>query len=135
MYAWMLAALDERIQVAVVNDGYGTLAGDPRPTRWARDSWWIGIPQLRPTLQKREFPFDWHQVLALIAPRALLLMAHRDDAVFPQYWGVLETRRTLLPVFQLWGAENRLAVEVASGTHGFPLSRRRRMFEFLDEHL
>jgi dienelactone hydrolase len=135
VYAWMLAADDDRVKAAVVNAGYITFAGDPDPERWARDEGWVGAPALRGSIAARRFPFDFDEWLALAAPRSVLLVGYADDEVFPDRCGLEGTRERLAGYLQSLGAAHSIVIRVVPGRHVFPDESHRAMIEFLAERL
>jgi hypothetical protein len=68
-----------------------------------------------------EIPFETHQVLALIAPRALFLSTSDEDSIFPNAgWSARQALARLEPVYKLLGAGDRLGSYFFRGGHGFP---------------
>jgi len=75
--ALLLAALDPRINIVVSSAGFERIASDLNAERWARASWFVYMPKLRPYMSKpppRQLPWDFDDVLLAIHPRP---MAHR----------------------------------------------------------
>jgi pimeloyl-ACP methyl ester carboxylesterase len=131
IYAWMLAADDPRVDVVIVSSGYTTFRGDPDPRRWARDDWWIGAPALRDPIDRREFPFEFHEWLALIAPRPLWIRGTCDDPIFPAWQGLVETRTQLGDLYRELGAGDAFELILDPGDHAFPLEAHLEAWEFL----
>lgn len=79
-------------------------------------------------------PFDFPEVLAAIAPRAVFVVAPLHDDNF-DIDGVRESLAAAKPVFELLGhGENLQAVHPDSG-HDFPDAERQKAYEFLDRVL
>jgi len=62
----LLAAVDDRIKAAVSSCGLLGMCDDPEPTRWARNSGFVFMPELRPYIKKKVFPFVFHELLELM---------------------------------------------------------------------
>ena len=68
-----LAAYDDRIRCAAPSCTAGSFRENPEPLHWSRDYWYIYFPQLREQFLAGEtVQCDFHEMLALIAPRPLL---------------------------------------------------------------
>jgi hypothetical protein len=77
------------------------------------------------------FKLEHHQLIALIAPRAFLLLAG-DSADGPASWAFIEAA---LPVFDLLGAADSLGWLRHGRGHLYPRQARVAAGEFLDRHL
>ena len=72
--AFFLAAFDERVTACVESCGYSTMAADTAREHWSRTTWFVHFPALRPYVEPGgtlPTPWEFHEVLALLAPRAL----------------------------------------------------------------
>lgn len=68
-----LAAYDERIRCAAPSCTAPTFRENAAPLHWSRDYWYVYFPQLRADfLAGRQVQCDFHEMMALIAPRPLL---------------------------------------------------------------
>lgn len=127
-----LAAFDDRIAAAVSDGGMIPIAGDTNPFRWCLDPFFY-MPALRPYLERGDVPFDLHEIMALIAPRAYLDMnASPGDT----WWkagvaAAVHARR----VYRLYGAEDHFANRVFDGQHGFRPNMRAVAYEWLERWL
>jgi len=115
------AAFDERYRAVVFNEG----GIDLHRGNWAR-VWYLGPQILQP-----DFALEHHQLLALIAPRAFLLLAgdaedHDASRVF------IEAAR---PVYRLFGAEKNLGWFNHHAGHRYPPEARTVAEAFLDAQL
>jgi dienelactone hydrolase len=143
-------AFDERIKVGVSSCGFDTFRLDGNTWRWSRATallpllgFYISNPRLKMNFYRAvpdsgviDVPFDMHQVLALIAPRPLLLSTSDEDFVFPN--GGWSTRRALAriePVWQLLGARERIDSYFFNGGHSFPPEAAARADQWLDRWL
>lgn len=143
---WFGMALDERIAAGVSSCGFDTFRYDGNPYRWShatallpRLGFYVSSPHIHirnysgvPDSRVIEIPFDMHWVLALIAPRPLLLTASDDDNIFPNSgWSTRQAEAQLQPVYQLLRAPNRVETFYFRGGHGFPLASEERAFAFI----
>jgi dienelactone hydrolase len=135
LYAWMLAAEDERVKAAVANCGFGTLRGDETPERWARDSWFVALPGLAPAIAARDFPFDFHEWAALVAPRALLLMGAKNDFTLPNWRGFEAAAAELARLYAALGAPEKFKAVLTDGMHDFTPAAQNEMLAFLKANL
>lgn len=115
------AAFDPRYRAAVYNDGGIGLNFN----NW-KAPWYLGAQITAPG-----FALEHHQVLALVAPRALLFLAgEAEDG---------ERSRPFLdavrPVYALLGAEDRLGWLNHGAGHRYPPAARAAAEAFLETHL
>lgn len=115
------AAFDERFRAAVFHEG-GVGLG---MSNW--DAVWYLGPQIR----EPSFPREHHELLALVAPRAFLLIAG-GEADNAQSWPYVEAA---LPVYRLFGADSRFGWVVHTGGHNYTRFARGTAEEFLERHL
>lgn len=118
--ALMLAALDERVDAVVSSAGFEEMGTDGSADRWARQSGFVYVPALAPALvgpPPHAPPWDFSDVLALIAPRpTLLIQGTRDDNwTHPLSVTALEPR--LSPLYR---RQADFDVEIFEGPHSFP---------------
>ena len=147
---WFAMALDERIAAGVSSCGFDTFRHDGNPYRWShatallpRLGFYITSPYIDirnysgvPDAETIQIPFDMHWVLALIAPRPLLLTASDDDEIFPNSgWSTRQAEARLRPVYELAKAGDRLETFYFRGGHGFPAASEERAFAFIDRWL
>ncbi|MFC5699051.1 alpha/beta hydrolase [Pseudomonas sp. GCM10022186] len=80
--ALFLAAFDKEIDVVVSSGGFTSMASDKDAIRWARESWFVYMPLLRPYVSKgspRVTPWDFDDLLKAILPRSVLIIHGRND--------------------------------------------------------
>jgi len=133
--AWWLLSVDPRPRVAVVSCGFSPLDGDPWPQRWAAPGYFHYFHRLDGLLAAGETPFEFHEVLALVAPRPLFLWVAEGDEQFPHVQAIVSATQRVREVYQLLGHGDRFAVRVGAGPHGFPRSVRDEAYRFLDAQL
>lgn len=134
--ALFVAAFDERIVAAVSSCGFTSFAkykgGDL--TGWSHRGY---MPRIAAVYGKdpARMPFDFSEVLAAIAPRAVFINAPTRDANFDAS-GVDDSVRAALPVYtRIFGRPGALVVQHPDSTHDFPPAVRAAGYEFLDRYL
>jgi dienelactone hydrolase len=134
--AFFLAAYDERIKAAACDCGASFLRHNPDVEAWARDHWYVYLKQIRPGLLKGELPpIDFHEIIALIAPRAFLdVSALNDGNPLTQRQRVLMLMK-IADVYELLGAADQFAFFVHGRGHAVPHESRELIYGFLDAHL
>lgn len=133
---FFLAAYDERIKAAACNCGASFFRHNPDVDHWARDHWYVYLKHIRPGLLKRELPpIDFHEIIALIAPRAYLdVSALNDGNPLTQRQRVLMLMK-VADVYQLLGKPEQFEFFVHGRGHAVPHESRELIYSFLDSHL
>jgi pimeloyl-ACP methyl ester carboxylesterase len=123
-----LAAFDERVRAAVASEGGIGLTF----TNW-HDPWYLG-----PGIHEPDFNLNHHQLLALVAPRAFLLLAgesgppNTSTADGDRTWPYVEAA---LPVYRLYGEPSRLGLYNHHQGHSIPPDALERMIAWLQTYL
>ncbi|MBS0210557.1 MAG: alpha/beta fold hydrolase [Planctomycetes bacterium] len=130
--ALFTAVFDLRLRAVITSCGFtafpdyygGKLAG------WTSDRY---MPAIRDKfeLDPARMPFDFHEVLAAIAPRALFVNAPLHDSNF-DVAGVRKVIASVEPVYELLGAKSRLVVEYPDAPHDFVDPVREQAYEWLE---
>ena len=116
-----LAALDGRVKVAVSSEGgVGT-----------RFSNWDAIWYLGPEIRGRDFSHEHHELLAVVAPRAFLLIGG-DSADGDRSWPFIEA---VLPVWKLYGGRPRIGLFNHKKGHSVPPEAERRIAQWFKQYL
>jgi len=115
--ALFLAAFDDRVGACVASCGITSFAEDSAPERWVQDGGLILLPKLREAIERREFPFDWDQILAMLAPSPTLLITALNDEVLPNTASVGKSMKCASKVYKMLGAESAIANFVHSEGH------------------
>lgn len=129
------AAFDERIKVVVTSCGFTRfsryMGGDL--TGWTSSRY---MPRIAARFGKSPdaMPFDFAEVVAVIAPRAVFIVAPLHDDNF-DVAGVKEVIEQARPVFRLLGSEDKLQVVYPDAGHDFPDRERKAAYEFIDTQL
>lgn len=130
-----LAAFDERISAVAMSCGLSTISGDPDPYRWSRDSWFVAIPKLREYLDIGEIPFDFHELVALVAPRPILSLSASEDKFSPHYKGVFEIGKESSKVYELYDKKENLNIHVFNGEHSLPDTNKILIYNWLKSQI
>jgi dienelactone hydrolase len=137
--AVFVAGADDRVRCAVSSCGITVLARDALRLDWARDDWYIYLPRLRPIfLNGLHAPFDFHHLVALIAPRAFLNLTALND---PENFTVQATNAVaelgfrVSDVYALLGAADHFANYLHSNGHSFQREARALAYAWLDRWL
>jgi len=146
----MAMAFDERIKVGVSNCGFDTFRIDGNTWRWSRATallpllgYYVTSPHLNMEFYRAvpdsgviDVPFEMHQLLALIAPRPLLLSTSDEDFVFPNGgWSARRALARVEAVYQLLGQRECVSSHFFSGGHSFPADASTKAYEWLDRWL
>lgn len=134
-YGTLYAMVGEpRIRAGVVSCGITAFRTDPTPERWWRRT--ALIPRLGYYEDDiRQTPFDFHHLVALIAPRPLMVSAALNDAIFPNTANIPHLLDLAGGVYAGYGAANSLRQWVFRGDHRFPRAARTRAYRMLTEAL
>ena len=146
---WAMA-IDDRIRTGVSSCGYDTFRLDGNTFRWShatallpRLGFYVTSPHITmdryramPDSEVVQVPFDQHMMLALIAPRPLLLSTSDDDFVFPNGgWSVRRSLARVRPIYEAYAAAEHIDGYFFSGGHSFPDHAATRAYNWLDRWL
>ncbi len=134
------AVFDERIKAVVSSCGFDSFldyyAG--KPEVWRAGQGWTQMRYM-PALARyagrlNEIPFDFHELIGALAPRAFLALAPKRDSNF--HWqSVDRVIAAARPVFQLHGVPERLAVKHPDVEHDFTPEMRAQAYAWLERFL
>ena len=119
-----LAAFDERIKAAVASEGGLAL----RSTNWDAP-WYLG-----PTVREADFPRNHHELVALTAPRALLILGGESGAGAAdgdRSWPLIEAA---IPVYSLSGKPARVGLLNHHQGHSISSESFERIAEWLEAY-
>lgn len=129
------AAFEQRIKVVVTCCGFTRFArykgGDL--TGWCGPRYMSRIETNFGKAPER-MPFDFGEILAAIAPRAVHIVAPLHDDNF-DVTGVREAVATARPVFKLLKSNEKLSIRYPDCEHDFPDEERARAYNVLDRVL
>lgn len=131
-----LAAYDQRIRAAACNCGASFFRHNTGVENWSRDHWYVYFKHLRPGLLRGELPpIDFHEIMALVAPRAFLdLSALNDGDGLTQRQRVLMLMR-VMDVYELEGSPSNFAFYVHGRGHSVAHESRELIYGWMDTHL
>ncbi len=125
-YSWWIAAIDERIQCAV------PVAGITDLENHVVDGCVEGHCDCMFMLNT--YRWDYPLVAALVAPRPLLISNTDRDGIFPVD-GVFRTYMKVRKIYELYGAGDRVALNITAGPHKDTQELQVHAFRWLDHHL
>ncbi len=130
------AVFDERIKAVVSSCGfdsyldyYDGLAKVWQPGQgWTQERYMPRLANYAGRLQ--EIPFDFHEMIAALAPRGLFVNAPLRDANF-RWRSVDRVVAAARPVHRLLGSEGDLVVEHPDCEHDFPTAQREQAYAWM----
>jgi len=134
------ALFDERLKVAVSScglDSFQDYYGGSEKV-WLPEKGWTQtryMPRLREYRGRlAEIPFDFHELIAALAPRHVLICAPLHDSNF-RHESVDRIAASARPVFELGRAGDHLMVEHPDCDHDFPEAMREKAYSLFAERL
>lgn len=130
-----VAAFDPRIKVIVTSCGFNSFfkyyKGDL--TGWSHKGY---MPRIARMYERdpAKMPFDFTEVLAVLAPRAVFINAPLKDANF-EVSGVRDCVAAAGPVYRLLEATENLKAIYPDVGHDFPFDARLQAYSFIERHL
>lgn len=126
------AVFDERIKVIVSSCGLDSYRDyyDGNIKGWTSERY---MPKLL-DYPLAEIPFDFHELIGALAPRACLISAPLGDTNF-KWRSVDAIFKAALPVYQLYRASRQLRVIHPDCGHAFPPEIRAQAYRLFEEHL
>ncbi|MEP6664445.1 MAG: alpha/beta hydrolase, partial [Verrucomicrobiota bacterium] len=126
------AAFDSRIKVIVSSCGFDSYLDYQN----GNITGWTSIRYMPKLLEYplTEIPFDFHEMIASLAPRAVFVNAPQQDTNF-KWQSVDHVAAVARKIYRLYGAENNLRVAHPDCGHDFPDEIRAEAYQFISEHL
>ena len=133
---FFLAAYDERIKASVCNCGASFFRHNPRVEGWARDHWYVYFKHIRPGVVNCQLPpIDFHEIIALIAPRAFMDISGLNDGhELTQRQRILMNLK-IMDVYEFENAPQNFAFFVHGRGHSVEHESRQLMYAWMDTHL
>ena len=125
-YSWWIASIDERIKAAV------PVAGITDLQNHVMDGCVEGHCDCM--YMVNTYRWDYPMVAALIAPRPLMIGNSDDDTIFPLD-GVKRVYEKARRVYELYGAGDKITLNITEGGHKDTPELRKPAFAWFDEHL
>jgi pimeloyl-ACP methyl ester carboxylesterase len=133
--AMFLAAFDNRVKIAVSSCGWTPF--EYYETKPGRLRTWA-LPTYMPPLESvyksdhRQFPFDFHEVAAAIAPRVFFSSSPTSDGVFPGK-GPKAAAPCIKAFFKACGAEKAFQFHQPLAQHRFPWNARQAAYRSMND--
>ncbi len=133
---FFLAAYDERIKASACNCGGSFFRHNPGVENWSRDHWYVYFKPLRKGLLKGELPpIDFHEIIALIAPRGFLDLSGLNDGHGPTQRQRLLMLMKIMEVYELVEAPQNFAFYAHGRGHTVGHESRQLIYGWMDTHL
>lgn len=133
---FFLAAYDDRIKASACNCGASFFRHNPRMEAWSRDRWYVYFKPLREGLLNGEMPpIDFHEIIALIAPRAYLDVSGLNDGHGPTQRQRVLMLMKIMEIYDLEDASENFAFYVHGRGHSVAHESRQLIYGFMDAHL
>jgi cephalosporin-C deacetylase-like acetyl esterase len=134
--AIFLAAYDERVKAAACNCAASFFRYNDAVKEWSRDRWYVYFKHIRPGLLEGKLPpIDFHEIMALIAPRALLDISAINDGVEATQRQRVLMNMEVMKAFELEHASDRFAFFVHGKKHSVPEESRELIASWLKSQL
>jgi dienelactone hydrolase len=133
--ALFVGVFEPRVRAIVTSCGFNAFpkykGGDL--TGWSSAKY---MPRIAANYGKdpRRMPFDFTEILAALAPRAVFISAPTGDDNF-EVSGVKDCLRAARPVYELFQASNKLVAVHPDCGHDFPPEIREQAYRFLEQAL
>ena len=126
------AVFEPRLKAIVSSCGFTSLRKDDLPSWTGR----VYMPRLKTVYNNdtTNVPFEFHELIAALAPRSFLAVAAEKDSDF-DVTGVRDVMQAASKIYTLHGVKNHLAAHYPATGHAFPQPARQVAYEFLDRHL
>ena len=131
-----LAAYDSRIKAAAGNCSASFFRHNSKVEAWSRDHWYVYFKHLRPGFLRGELPpIDFHEIIALIAPRPYLdISALNDGDPLTQRQRVLMLVK-VMDAYEMEKAGDKFAFFVHGQGHCVPHESRQLIYGWMDKFL
>jgi len=135
--ALFLATFDPRVKAVVSSCGFNVFAkhnkGDVKA--WS-SNYYMPIIKTKYGDEAAKIPFDFTEVLAALAPRAVFINAPLHDEPDFEVSGVRDCIDAALPVYEkIFDKKDRLEISYPDAGHSFPLKERITAYDFFDRNL
>lgn len=133
--AFFLSAVDERVKAVVSSCGFAPFADDPNPNRWGQRDWFSHFPELTEAIERDEVPFEFHEILALTAPRPVFNWFGQRDHIFPNWQAAAAASLDVAHLYDFLGFTDHYVGLTSNSGHDFPDDIRKMAYRFFAEHL
>ena len=128
------AVFDTRIGVVVSSCGLDSYVDykDGNLTGWTSDRY---MPRLKEYMDRlHDIPFDFHDLVAALAPRPCLIFAPYDDSNF-KWQSVDVVAQAARRIYAIYGVDGLLMVEHPQCEHDFPTDAREQAYVLFEKLL
>ncbi|MCA1964952.1 MAG: acetylxylan esterase [Prosthecobacter sp.] len=125
-YSWWVAALDERIKAAAPTAGVTSMRNH------IVDGCVEGHCDCM--FQVNTYRWDYDRLVALVAPRPLLICNTDKDSIFP-IDGVFQIHQSVRRIYQMLDADDKLGLQIAEGPHKDLQPLHIGAFHWFERHL
>ncbi len=133
---FFLAAYDDRIKASACNCGASFFRHNPSVEAWSRDRWYVYFKPIRSDLLNGEMPpIDFHEIIALIAPRAFLDLSGLNDGHGPTQRQRLLMLMKIMEIYELEEAPQNFAFYVHGRGHSVAHESRQLIYGWMDTQL
>lgn len=133
---FFLAAYDERIKASACNCGATFFRHNPNVMGWSRDHWYVYFKPIRDELLSGVLPpIDFHEIIALIAPRAFLDLSGLNDGHGPTQRQRLLMLMKIMDIYELEGAPQNFGFYVHGRGHSVAHESRQLIYGWMDTQL
>jgi pimeloyl-ACP methyl ester carboxylesterase len=133
--AYFLAAVDERVKAVVSSCGICPFLQDPNPNRWGRRDWFSHFPKLTDDINRDIVPFEFHEIMALLAPRPLWNWFSQNDLIFPNWQAAALASLDVDSLYKYLDQPDCYVSLLGKEGHDFPAYIRAMSYQFLDRYL
>lgn len=125
------ALFEPRLKVVVSSCGFTSLLKDDLPS-WTGPTY---MPRIASEFKHdiRQLPFDFHELIAGLAPRPFFACAATRDDDF-DVSGVRDVMAAAQPIYRLLGQPDALQADYPDSPHDFPKESRELAYKFLERH-
>jgi len=133
---FFLAAYDERVKASACNCGGAFFRHNPQVEAWGRDHWYVYFKHMRTDLLAGKLPpIDFHEIIALIAPRAFLDVSALNDRHPGTQRQRVQMLTKLMDVYDLYEQPQNFAFFVHGRGHSVAHESRQLIYGWMDAHL
>jgi dienelactone hydrolase len=129
------AVFDERIRVVVASSGFDSYL-EYGATPWEPGKGWAQ-PRYMPRMMdypRHEIPFDFHELIGTLAPRAFFANAPVNDTNF-KWRSAARIVGSALSIYRLYGVPELVRVVHPDVAHEFPPEIREQAYAWIEKYL
>ena len=130
-----LQAFDERVKVGVSSCGWTILRSRSLiQEKYLATEYFMPFLKTKYDLDLAQFPFEYTDAFAAIAPRVFYSYSPKGDGVHPG-WGPAAAAPVIQEYFESHGAKDAFIFEQPSGNHRFPWTWRQKAYKVIRDTL